>query len=316
MIVSDVIKDAEKIFGICDQQKLFDFITEAVDVLSTHGDFDPLLGFVDICTDGLFVSLPRDVETILALNIGGKPALARDQLFTFHYNGPGDCDWRQDCNLRWQDLGKYPTFRDIKCPSKVVAFVDNQADEGKEVWVYGLDESGNELRTEIGGEWKNGYLVPTVFGYALPASDAPTISRIFKITKEDTVGPIRISSFDNSTFTGTLLAVMQWDDNESEYGRIKLSRNCGSGIRIHFRRRLFKIRNLEDGLPVMSKSALKMMFRALKYYDEVDLANAEAFEATAARLETQKQLVTNPPTQTPIQVDDSVSVQDKSDEVD
>lgn len=316
MIVSDVIADAKQVFGICSQAKLFSFITDAVDVLSTHGDFDPLLGSVDICTDGRFVSLPRDVETILALNIGGKPALARDQLFTYHYNGPGDCDWHEDCSLRWQDLGKYPTFRDIKCPSKVVAFVDNQEDADKEVWVYGLDEQGHEVRTQIGGEWKNGYLVPTIFGYALPASDAPSFSRITAIRKEDTVGSIRISSFDNSTFTGTLLAVMEWDDNEAWYRRIKLSRNCGDNIRIFFRRRVFKVRSLEDGLPVMSRPALKMMFMSMKYYDEADAANAEFYEATAARMETQKQLTSNPPTQTPIQVDDSVSVQDKRDDID
>lgn len=315
MIVSDIYDEAVKILGVCDQSRIFDQITQAVDILSTHGDFDPQLGHVDICTDGQFVTMPRDVETILTLNIGGKPAMARDQLFTYHYNGPGDCGWTVDCNLSWTDLGPYPTFRDIKCPSKVVAFVDKAEDAGKEVWVYGVDQQGREVRTQIGAEWHRGYLAPTIFGYALPASDAPTFLRITGIRKEDTIGSIRVSSFDNSTFTGTLLAVMDWDDNEALFRRIKLSRNCGDWLRVHYRKRLFKVRSLNDFLPINSRSALLAMLRALKFYDEVDLANAEAFEATAARWMTQKQLTNNPPTQSPIQVDDTVAIQDKRDDV-
>jgi hypothetical protein len=316
MLVSDVFSDAKQIFGICDEAKLFDRITEAIDVLSTHGDFDPLLGYADICTDGQFLSLPREIEAILALNINGRPAIAQDQLFTFHYNGPGDCGWVADCQTKWQDLGKFPTFRDIKCPSKVIAFVDKPEDEGAEVWVYGLDEQGRQIRTEIAGTWHSGYLVPTVFGYALPASDAPTFSKVTGIRKADTAGSIRVSSFDNSTFTGTLLAVLDWDDNESIYSRVKLSRNCGAWVRIFYRRRLFKIRSQNDFVPMKSRTALKMMMRALKYYDEVDLGNAEAFEATAARLESQKQLISNSPTQTPIIVNDNITVQDKGDYID
>jgi hypothetical protein len=317
MFVSDIIQDAKRVFGICDTGILFGRITEAVDILSSHGDFDPLLGYADICTDGLFLSLPREVETLMAVNIGGRPALARDQLFTFHYNGPGDnTGWYSDCNLSWQDLGKHPTFRDLKCPSKIIAFVDNMDDEGKEVWVYGLDDQGREVTTLIGGERKRGYLVPTVFGYALPASDAPAFSKVTAIRKADTSESIRVSSFDNSTFTGTLLAVLDWDDNESQYRRVKLSRNCGGWVRVFFRRRVFKIRSVDDPIPVMSKTALVMMFRALFAYDNQSLGEGEGYEATAARLETQKQLTTNPPTQTPIMVDDNVAVQDKADWVD
>lgn len=313
MLVSDIYEDAKRIFGICEEERLFDRITQAVDILASHGDFDPLHGFADICTDGQYLSLPREVETVLEVNIGGRPTLGRDQLFTFHYNGPGDCGWSRACHLTWQDLGKFPTFRDIKCPSKIVAFVDKIEDEGKEVWVYGLDDQGREVRTEIAGVWRTGYLVPTVFGYALPASDAPSFSKITAIRKETTDGSIRVSSFDNSTFTGTLLAVMDWNDEESLYQRIKLSQNCGEWVRIYFRRRLFKIRSRYDFLPVLSKPALVMMFRSLRGYEDGDIAKGEAFEATAARMETQKQMVTNPATQSPIQVDDSVPLQDKSD---
>lgn len=315
MIVEDIFEDAVKIIGVCDEVRIFSQITEAVDILSTHGDFDPQLGQVDICTEGQFVSLPRDIETVLTLNIGGKPAIGRDQLFSYHYNGPGDCGWTSDCNLSWTDLGSYPTFRDIKCPSKIVAFVDKEEDAGKEVWVYGLDEQGREVRTLIGAEWKRGYLVPTIFGFALPSSDAPTFSRVTAIRKEDTIGVIRVSSFDNSTFTGTLLAILDWDDNESLYKRIKLSRNCGDWIRVFFRKRLFKIRSRQDFIPINSRSAVLMMLRALKYYDENDLASAESFEATASRFMAQKQLTNNPPAQSPIQVNDNVTIQDKADDV-
>lgn len=316
MLVEDIYEDAEKILGVCDEAKILDRLTEAVDVLATHGQFDPLTGFVDICTDDRFVTLPREVETVIAVNIGGKPAIGRDPFFTFHYNGPGDCGWESACDVTWQNLGHYPTFRDLKCPSKIVAFVDNADDEGKEVWVYGIDTQGNEIRTQIGGEWKRGYLVPTVFGYALPASGAPTFSRIHGIRKEVTVGPIRLTSFDTSTFTGTLLANLQWDEKEPLYQRIRLSRNCGSWVRLAFRRRLFRLLYRTDPIPIMMRTALKMMLKALRAYDENDISSGNAYEAQAARIEAQKQFHMTPPVASPIQVDDRLSVQDKTDYLD
>ena len=89
-------------------------------------------------------------------------------------NGPGDFGGK--CNYSWDDSGLHPVYRDLKCPSKVVVFLDNTEDEGKIVKVFGYDEQLRPLRTKVGENWVDGYIVPTIYGYALPENGAPTIA--------------------------------------------------------------------------------------------------------------------------------------------
>ena len=129
--VRDIWTEAREILGTCAENVLLRKISIAVEVLANSGDFDPLIGYLDICVQGGIVTLPREVETLLKVNIGGKPTLARDQLYNFHLNGPGDCLCQ--CDYSWQDLGQVPCYRELVQPSKLVAFVQNQEDEGKDL---------------------------------------------------------------------------------------------------------------------------------------------------------------------------------------
>jgi hypothetical protein len=78
-----------------------------------------LLGVVDICVEGQIVTLPRDIGTVLAANIGGNPAFARSQHHEFHLNGPGSCCG--SCDFAWVDQGLQPTLRRLVQPSQLVS---------------------------------------------------------------------------------------------------------------------------------------------------------------------------------------------------
>ena len=86
----DVLDDARDIFGICKEEKLFRYITDAIRLLANKGDIDPLVGALDICVQNKCVTLPNEVETVFGVNLAGRPALGHNELFSWHLNGPGD----------------------------------------------------------------------------------------------------------------------------------------------------------------------------------------------------------------------------------
>jgi hypothetical protein len=300
-LVQDVWEDAKKIFGSCEVAALYRRLTEGVEVLANAGDFDPLIGFLDICTNGRFVALPREVDVPLAINIGGNPSIARDKIFRFHLNGMGDC--RTPCGWEWDDLLTFPTLRDIGSPSKVVAWVDHEEDANSLFRIYGFDEQQSPLRSQENGTWVNGYQVPTVFGFALPDTNAPTVSRITKIVRDATTGPVRLATFDLGATTGTVIGVYHHDETVPEYRRIRLSRSCG-WIRLMFRKRLLKLAVQDDVIPVPSRIGYLMILRALKAYDEGDIALGTSYEATARRYVVEAQVSHAPPGVMPVQVND------------
>lgn len=324
--VDDIYDEAKKIVGICDDVKFFRWASDAVSLIANKGDFEGWKGTVDICTScscstssgnvchqckSNCVTLPAEVETVLAVNIGGHPTLGLGELFNFHLNGPGDCHTALDWS--WQDLGHYhSTFKDIVTPAKVVTYLKSSADNGKQFIVYGFDVKGDKLRRQVSGQWLDGYQVPTTFGYSIPDSEAPTIARITGIFKEPTTGPIRLSTVDNDGPNGTLLGVYQPDETVPQYRRIKLNR-CSSWVRVAYMKANPKFVSRYDHVPLQSRIAFLLAIRAVKMYADFDLANAHALEADSVRLEIEAQQKLQSPTYFPIQVVDRNNLRDKSD---
>lgn len=310
--VADIYDEGKKIVGNCDDTRFFRFLGDAVTLIANKGEFEGWKGWLDICTNGgLCVTLPREVETVLAVNLGGKPTLGYDQLFNFHLNGPGDC--HGSCQWAWQDQGQWhSTYRDLLTPSQLVAYLQNASDNNSELIVYGYDYQGNRLRRQVNGEWLDGYQVPTIFGYALPDSDAPTIARIVAVKKIRTAGSVRLSTIDNSGLDGTLLAIYEPDEVLPQYRRIKLWKSC-TWVRIAYRKINPTFYSRHDHVPLKSRLAFLLAVRACKYYFDADVANAHAYESDAARLEIEAQISSEPVNFMPPQIVDLNNPQDKTD---
>jgi hypothetical protein len=309
--VDNIWDESKKIIGVCDDQKLLTWAADVVTMIANKGDFEGWKGFIDICTTdgGRCVSLPREVGTVYAVNVGGNPTLGLGQLFNFHLNGPGDCV--RSCNWTWQDLGTHATYRDIVTPSKLVAYAQNEADDGKRFIVHGYDVNGNRLRFEECGVMRDGYPVPVIYGYAVPASDAPTVARITGISKDPMVGTARLSTIDNDGATGILLGVYEPDEIIPQLRRIQLGIPC-RWVRIAFRKTDPTFTSRFDHVPLKSRMAFLLGMQARKFYSERNLADAHAFEADAARLELEAQNASESPTYSPIQIIDHNNIQDKS----
>ena len=110
--VSDIYTECAAVTGTDNESVVFRRITDAIELLANKGDFDPLFGVLDIRVQDRFIALPNEVEAVLSLNIEGNPAVARDQLFQFHLNGPGE----EQGSLKWEwaDRGDSPVYAQPK----------------------------------------------------------------------------------------------------------------------------------------------------------------------------------------------------------
>lgn len=311
-LVDNIWDEAKKIVGICEDEKLLAWLGDSVEMIANKGDFEGWKGYLDICTTngGKCLSMPREVGTVYAVNIGGNPTLGLGQLFNFHLNGPGDCC--KPCQWTWQDAGTSATYRDIVTPSKLVAYAQNEEDDGKRFIVHGYDVNGNRLRFSEGGEQRDGYPVPVIYGYAVPASDAPVVARIVNISKDVMVGTSRLSTIDDDGASGTLLGVYEPDERFPQLRRIVLGTSC-KWVRVAFRKANPSFAGRFDHVPLKSRLALLLALQARKYYSERNIAEAHNFESDAARLELEAQNASESPTFTPVQVIDRNNLQDKSD---
>ena len=314
---------------MCDDTKLFRWLADSVSLIANKNDLEGWKGYLDICTAGCascngatqcnnpagcgrkIVALPREVETVIGVNIGGQPVLGYNQLFSFHLNGPGDC--RTVCEWKYTDLGKmHCTYRDLPHPAKIVAYLQTSADSGKLVIVYGYDSDGNVLRRQVAGEWINGYQVPTIYGLAVPDSQAPTIARITGIYKDPTVGSVRLATTDSSGATGVLLTVMEPDETLPEYRRIQLNRSC-NWVRIAFRKTNPTFSSIYDHVPLKSRVGFLCAIQARKHLSDNQIAEAHSYEADAVRMELEAQQACEAPNYMPPQVIDMSNPRDKTD---
>jgi len=328
--VDDIYQEARKIIGVCDDTKLFSWLGDSVSLIANKADLEGWKGYLDICTRGCAscdgatqcnnpagcgrrcIALPREVETVIGVNIGGQPVLGYGQLFSFHLNGPGDC--RTVCEWKWQDAGNFHcTYRDLLHPSKLVTYLQTAEDNGAQVIVYGYDDDGNVLRRQdTNGAWINGYQVPTIYGVAVPDTDAPVVARITGLFKQPTAGSVRLSTIDDSGSTGTLLTVMEPDETLPQYRRIQLNRSC-NWVRIAFRRANPTFTSRYDHVPLKSRLALLVALQGRKHYSDNQIAEAHSYEADAARLELEAQMMAEPPVYNPVMVVDMSNPRDKYD---
>lgn len=327
--VDSVWEDSKEIIGTCGDEKLLRWIGDSVGLVANKEDLEGIKGYLDICTAGCgcregsicglgagcgrrCVSLPREVMTVIGVNVGGQPVLQRSALFSFHLNGPGDCR-RGTCEWSADDRGfGWPTYRDLIHPAKLVAFVASPADNNVPLIVFGYDKAGNVLRRQENGVWLNGYRVPTIFGVAVPDLGAPDIARITHVQKGLSIGQVRLSTIDDSGTTGELLGVYEPDETLPQYRRLRLNRSC-SWVRIAYIKSIAEFRSRWDHIPMSSRLAFLLALQARKFYKELRVAEAQQYEANASRIELEAQSKLEAPTYMPPQILDWSNPRDKFD---
>ena len=328
-LIEEIYDEAKKIIGMCDDVKFFRWCSDVVTIIANKADFEGWKLTLDICTAGCScshtpgscngrecgrrcVTMPREVQTVIGVNIGGRPALGYGQLFNFHLNGPGDC--RQSCDWAWQDQGNWHvTYKDLITPAQLVVHLQGPEDNGKTFIVYGYDSEGNKLRREENNQWLDGLRLPMFYGVAVPESTAPFVARITGIFKDETAGTVRLATTDSNGQSGVNLGVYEPDERLPQLRRIILNRAC-DWVRVACIKSNPSFRSRFDHVPLQSRVGFLLGMQARKAYAALQSDEAHAFEADAARLELEAQQKLEPPTFMPIQVIDRAgSLRDKSD---
>lgn len=189
MFVSQIIDEVLDILGTTDKPKALRKLTQAVQILMQSGHWYHTNAEVDVCTgwDNQTITLPRNIEVPLGVNVDGSPTYFRGRLFQYHVNRGGmynPVEWA------WDDRGMVATQMDIRQPSQLVAVAEHEADAGKLIRVIGTDGNNRDLRSQTSdGIGVDGLLVPihalSDFPYGTIQPDGVTIA-----TRESAIEPL------------------------------------------------------------------------------------------------------------------------------
>jgi len=311
LLVSDVYDEVSRVMGQCDDAATLSCISDATEILCNKTDIDPLIGWVDINTaGGRAITLPREVDTVLALNISGVPSFPRDRWAEFHLNGKGtDCG--PSCTKYWDDKGDHPIFADPTEPVQLtgVAVAD---DAEAEVWAYGYDANDKRIfSTDEDDNTVDGYKVVLSESPAAPDPTAPFFKRITEIRKSVTKGFVSLYGNNEDSET-TLLGQYEPFETLPKYRRLLISSEA-CWVRIQFRRKVFRVTTQTDRIPLHSRYALLLMCKALQKFDDDKIDEAKIYEEKAVALLLEKQLASNPPVSPSMQVSPHSTLVDRHD---
>lgn len=315
MIVRDIIQDAKEVLNYCDNDTVYNRLTHAVEVLANRGNWEPMLGYLDITvSEGNVVTLPYQVETPIRVNINNSPSFSRSRLYEFTLNGPGN-DMSETTGFSWMDRGLTPVFAQPSVPAKVKLHSPNSLDNGKQVMVYGIP-TDTDTNSELGEA--------LTLNEGTPPESFYTFSEITRIIKPVTVGNVLLK-----TSAGQLLSTYFAGETEPAYKQILLSKEAPA-VRMLFRRSTLRISSEDDFIPLQSQMAILLMLKSLEKYRKgmtnEDFAIAKAYEEQAVKLAQEEQdsragfnLSQTTETQTPLDLNynnrDSLIVADIYDDV-
>lgn len=305
--VQDVEEAVKGVLGTCSQEQMYSYLNEAVEELANLGNWDPMVIYMDICTKGCEITLPDDIEVPLAINVGGTPSNFRNKWFEFHLNGPGSECCPSSCSFAWNDKGDFPTFRDPVKPSQVAAYPQGAEDATASVKVYGYDQNDQWIMTpDCNGVLQDGFDVPVLYGMGSGMTTTQKVKRITRVSKTVTNSFVKLVALDPGNHSGgTLLGIFRPYMTEPSFRRITVSGNgtdrfgdatcCTNWVRMRARRKLFKLSQPSDLIPLHSVTAIKQMVMAIKKY-EADLATEYAtyFAAAKAALEREQKSRSGP----------------------
>jgi len=293
MFVFEFYEQAKQQFGQCEESIIFSRLTDAVRLLSNKGINDPLLGELELCVCDGCLTFPRDVGTVLGIDICGSPTLIQDQWFKYHINGPGVCG---GCGVI-TEMGQVCTYKDPSEPAYLIAEVTSSADNNKKLRVFANDVNGNKIFTPgPNGTLQEGFLVPQIFGFAKPAPNVPALGKIYRISREATRDFVKLIAIRASDgVSQTKIGHYEPSETLPQYRRVKVPHK--SSVLVKYKKASLQIRSQQDFINIENFEALRLACRAVKFRLDDRYTQALAAEKEASRIlseETESKLPAGP----------------------
>lgn len=269
LIVADIYDFACDVFGPIGQQKIFDRITEGIELLANLGPaWDPLIGYVDIQTwDSFYVTLPQYVDQVLAVNVNKSTGNFRNQWFEFNMDGLGQDNDNADqvgsnrpCG-GWEEIGEFPCAFPLTSPSYLVAQPVSSGDNGTPIRIYGIDQ--NDLPIYSLSDGRLGARISCEqTAYDISDQQFP-YKRIDRIVIEGTAQSfINLYATDGTQLLQTLGTF--WPGvAEPRFRVIKIGQKAVT-IRLRYKKRWLKISSLTDPIHLRSRSAVFNALRSIQ----------------------------------------------------
>ncbi len=283
MFVREFYAQAKTMFASCSEAEIFSRLSDAARLLANKGINDPLLGELEACVCDGCVTLPRDVGTVLGVDVCGHPTLLQDQFFRYHINGPGTRGTGA-CGVI-TEMGQVCTYRDPAYPAYLTAEVTSAADNNKKLRVFATRaDNGQKIFTPgPDGKLYEGFLVPLIFGYSQRNPNVPALGRIYRISKEATKDFVKLYAVRASDgVSQTLIGHYEPEETDPTYRRIKVPNK--TSVLVKYKKASLEVRSMSDWLSFSNYEALRLACRAVKYRGDDKLDEARKFEEEASRI--------------------------------
>jgi hypothetical protein len=285
------------ISGYCgDSAQFLDIANKAIRMLMNRGQFQGTVVTLRMCVESGCVVWPREIETILAINVCGAPILNKNPWFQFLVNNGGNVSPDRYCGAAvMQQDNPSPVYRPIFCdhPSYVRVFVERDADVGKVVTFYGPDEYGNEARTE---RTDGSYLPGISMALAKPYVQTPIRFRaITRGQKELTAGMVNVY-YTESGEGDDLIQAARYAPRETNPSYRTSSINtlnaylkragggqCSRGVEALALIGFYELWQDDEILPIQNIDAIEKMVQSIKFADAYEVDPARSWEADAVR---------------------------------
>lgn len=307
--------------GTCNTSRIDAVISEAEQRLWAKADWRLSRKRVRVRCQNQTFPLPLEVEKILKVDLDGSPAHVFDPAYEFMDSGPGDLDLRS-LNSGYKDLvdlGEFPTQFEIPivltqeddedCTEgtvndgfKLFAFSPYVEDCEKYVTIRGLSKTSDEIFSDQSGSFLPGEKIPInrwtagVEGQMTGVladyqSTTNLFSQVTRVYKEATKGPVSLFAFDSDTNYIYLLSKMIPSATVPSYRRYRITNRLVdeyghdvTHILAWVKLRHMPAVNATDIVAIQNMAALKNMVIAIKFENENNLAQAQAYEVNAFRL--------------------------------
>lgn len=267
--------------------RVLDYVNRAVERLLYEGGWKDTFVRYAVCVSDGCLTWPREIETIEAVAICGKPAQIRNGWYEFLESGPGIAQ-QHSCGLCLTliDRGTSCVFQQPVGGStkKLAIYADGAETEVGEVIIKFYDSNGNKVYREADGVVIEGETVgiPPIGTYAY-TSNTVLANGVYGVVKPETDFPIRLYEYDTST--GTYLALGYYEPSETnpEYRQSFIPVLQGSGgsgscsdtqVNLVAKRRFMPATDDSSALVVGHAEAVRLGCQAIK--KEEDNKPAEA----------------------------------------
>jgi len=303
--------------ALTDRAEIIDCIDRAIELAASKANWNPWVGELALCSDcDGCVTLPYFVDTVLACNVGGQPAMFRNSWYEFHINGAGE---KGTCagsmGSTWTDQLGSPVFQQVRDWSMLAAVCEDPVDgngslslivEGETMDAYYNQKDA--LTIPVSGPSTPGVSVPLLSGIAATDSAKTMFRRITRVTKPVTRSYVKLLGVPPvQGAQAVTLGYYAPHEISPWYKRIKVSCACGS-VRVKYRRKTLALVNDYDVVPINSRQAMIFLLKAIRFYDRDDVDQGNNFTALAVNLMNEVQTMEDGPAWSPMQVDPSFGV--------